>query len=423
MRAPPRPPLVPALHSFRLGAEIRQLLRYVGPGFLVTAGFIDPGNWASNIAAGSRHGYALLWVATLSAFILAIVQHAAARLGAVTGLCLAEAAAVHLPRLARRALLVSAFAATVSTALAEVLGVAIGLNMLARVPIPVGAAIAASGAAAALLARSYASLERWTMALVSAVGVGFLVELALAPVDWKAASASAFVPSLPAGSLAVVASVIGAVVMPHGIFLHSEVIQSRAWHVGAERVRQTRLWYEAVDTGFATFVGWCINASMIIVAAAVFHASGAEVTDLRQAEAVLRPMLGNAAAAVFALALVAAGFAALLGAGMAGGSIAAGAAARPYARDERLSRAGVLGSLGLALVVALLVGDAFTALLWSQIMLSIQLPLTVTALVVLTSSRRVMGEHVSSRWYRVLLWAAAGLVALLDVAVIVETLR
>ena len=405
-------------------AMLREALRYIGPGFLVTMGFIDPGNWAANVAAGSRHGYALLWIVTASTVLLGIVQHAAARLGIASGLCLAESATRHFPRPVSLGLLASALAATAATAFAEILGAAIGLQMLTGTPLGLGAALTAALVLALLLVHHYRRLERYTMAFVSFVGLAFLFELGLTDVRWGEVVVGAVVPSLPPGSLATVAAVLGAVVMPHGVFLHSEVVQSRTWAVAESGAPEDRrLLWEAADTSLAMGVGWAINCAMVVVAAAVFHASGAEVTQLPQAYAALSPALGRAAATVFALALVVAGVASSVTAGMAGGAILAGARGRAFATSERASRVGMVGVLLAALALVPLVRDPFQALLWSQIALSVQLPLTIAALVALTSSRRVMGSLASRPWQRALLWASAALVVALDLSLVWDAAR
>lgn len=205
-----------------------EILQHIGPGLLVTVGFIDPGNWASNMAAGSQFGYSLLWIVTLSTLMLIALQHNAAHLGIATGTCLAEATTRHLPRFASRVILGSAYLATVATGtcLAEVLGGGIAIEMLFGLPLHLGCVIVATASAAMLLTSSYKRSERLIIAFVSIVGLSFLAELALVEVDWPSATMSWVTPSLPNGSAAIVVSVLGAVVMPHNLFLHSEVIQS-----------------------------------------------------------------------------------------------------------------------------------------------------------------------------------------------------
>ena len=268
-------------HPHILGAI--DIFRYIGPGLLVTVGFIDPGNWASNFAAGSSFGYALLWVVTLSTIMLISLQHNVAHLGIVTGLCLSEAAVKYAPRWVGRPVVISAVLASISTSLAEILGGAIALQMLFGMSIPIGAIIVVAASLIMTFTNSYKKIERAIIGFVSVIGLAFIYELFLVDVDWPLAVRSAVVPSVPDGSLLVVMSVLGAVVMPHNLFLHSEVIQSRQINKeGDDRIRYS-LKYEFVDTLFSMIVGWAINSAMIILAAATFFKHGEQVEELSQA--------------------------------------------------------------------------------------------------------------------------------------------
>jgi manganese transport protein len=399
-----------------------EILKYIGPGFLVTVGFIDPGNWAANVAAGAEYGYALLWMVTLSTLMLILLQHNAAHLGIATGLCLSEASTRHLGRWKSRLFLSSAMAAAVSTALAEILGAAIGLNMLFGLPLGIGVLLAALSSASMLFSNSYKRLERWIIGFVSLIGIAFLFELSLVQLDWTRAAAGWVVPSVPQGSLPIIMSVLGAVVMPHNIFLHSEVIQSRQWNLEGDEVIQKQLRYEFLDTLSAMAVGWAINSAMILVAASVFHANHITVTELPQAEATLRPLLGNSAAIVFAIALVLAGFASSITAAMAGGSIFAGMFMEPFDLNDSHSRIGVVITLTGALLAVFLLSDPFRGIIWSQIILSIQLPWTIFGLISLTSSRKVMGKFVNKASGKVLLWGTAAVVSFLNVMLLIQFL-
>lgn len=404
-------------HAPNFGAL--EILKYIGPGFLVTVGFIDPGNWAANVAAGSGYGYSLLWMVTLSTLMLIILQHTAAHLGIATGLCLSEASAKYLGKWIGRMFLLTAVLASVSTALAEILGAAIGLNMLVGLPITVGTILSALLAAYMLLSRSYRRLEKWIIAFVSLIGLSFLFELTLVKVGWNEALTGWVIPSIPSGSLAIVMSVLGAVVMPHNIFLHSEIIQSRQWNLEGDEVIRKQLKYEFTDTLFAMTVGWAINSAMIIVAASVFHANGI-TGELPQAQTTLKPLLGDAAASVFALALILAGFSSSITAAMAGGSIFAGAFQEPFDPADSHSRMGVVVTLLGALVIIFFVQNPFKAMIWSQIILSIQLPFTIFALIYLTSSSKVMGKFSNPVSHKIFLWLTALIVTFLNVMLLVQ---
>ena len=392
--------------------------RYIGPGLLVTVGFIDPGNWASNFAAGSEFGYSLLWVVTLSTVMLIVLQHNVAHLGIVTGLCLSEAAAKYAPSWVARPVLWSAVLASVSTSLAEILGGAIALQMLVGMPVIWGALLTAVLVAILLFTNSYKRIERSIIGFVSVIGLSFLYELFLVDIDWPMAARSWVVPSLPEGSLIIIMSVLGAVVMPHNLFLHSEVVQSREYHKRDDTSIRRLLKYEFYDTLFSMGVGWAINSAMILLAAATFFANHIGVEELQQAKSLLEPLLGNQAATIFALALLMAGISSTVTSGMAAGSIFAGMFGESYHVKDVHSRVGILLSLGIALVIILFIENPFQGLIISQMILSIQLPFTIFLQVGLTSSKRVMGQYANSRWSSFVLYTMAVIVSVLNLALL-----
>ncbi|EGN57728.1 metal ion (Mn2+/Fe2+) transporter (Nramp) family metal ion transporter [Hallella multisaccharivorax DSM 17128] len=407
-------------HPRVLGAL--DIFKYIGPGLLVTVGFIDPGNWATNFAAGSDYGYALLWVVTLSTVMLIALQHNVAHLGIVTGLCLSEAAVKYAPRWVGRPIVVSAILASISTSLAEILGGAIAMQMLFGMSLPMGAVLTTVAVLIMLFTNGYKRMERAIIGFVSLIGLSFIYELFLVDVDWKSAAFSSFVPSVPQGSLLVIMSVLGAVVMPHNLYLHSEVIQSREIHLrGDDRIRYM-LRYEFFDTLFSMLVGWAINSAMIILAASTFFAHGEHVEELSQAQALLQPLLGNNAANIFAIALLLAGISSTITSGMAAGSIFSGLFSESYNIKDTHSVVGIVLSLGVALLLIFVIGNPFQGLLYSQMFLSIQLPFTVFLQVSLTSSKRVMGKYANSRWNTCFLYAIALLVTVLNVWLLVESL-
>jgi len=217
-------------------------------------------------------------------------------------------------------------------------------------------------------------------------------------------------------------SVLGAVVMPHNLYLHSEIIQSRQLNEQGTAVIEKQLRFEFVDTLTSMLVGWAINSSMIILAAATFFAHHVVVTDLGQAQSMLQPLLGKAASVVFGGALLMAGLSSSVTAGMAGGSIVAGMSREPYDVSDNHSRLGVVLTLGGALALALIAGNPFTTLVVSQIALSVQLPWTIALQIMLTSDRRVMGTYVNSRLDRGLLWTTAVVVSLLNILLLADLL-
>jgi manganese transport protein len=389
--------------------------KYIGPGLLVTVGFIDPGNWASNFAAGSEFGYALLWVVTLSTIMLIILQHNVAHLGIVTGLCLSEAATQFCPKWVSRPVLATAVLASISTSLAEILGGAIALEMLFGIPIVWGSVLTTLFVIIMLFSNSYKRIERIIIAFVSIIGLSFLYELFLVDIDWPLAARSWVVPSIPEGSMLIIMSVLGAVVMPHNLFLHSEVIQSHEYNKQDDASVQKRLKYEFYDTLLSMLIGWAINSAMILLAAATFFQKGTPVEELQQAQSLLTPLLGDAAAIVFALALLMAGISSTVTSGMAAGSIFAGIFGESYHIKDIHSRVGILLSLGIALLVIFFIDNPFYGLIISQMMLSIQLPFTVFLQVSLTSSEKVMGKYANSTWTKWLLYGIATIVSILNI--------
>lgn len=394
--------------------------KYIGPGLLVTVGFIDPGNWASNFAAGSDYGYALLWIVTLSTVMLIILQHNVAHLGIVTGLCLSEAATRYTPRWVSRPVLATAVLASISTSLAEILGGAIALQMLFGIPVVWGAVLTTALVVIMLFTNSYKRIERAIIAFVSVIGLSFLYELFLVDIDWGLAARSWVVPSIPEGSMLIIMSVLGAVVMPHNLFLHSEVVQSHEYNKQSDTAIRKLLKYEFYDTLLSMGIGWAINSAMILLAASTFFVTGTPVEELQQAKSLLDPLLGNQAGIVFALALLMAGISSTVTSGMAAGSIFAGIFSESYHIKDVHSRVGVLLSLGIALLIIFFIGDPFQGLIYSQMVLSFQLPFTVFLQVGLTSSRRVMGPYANSRWSSFVLYFIATVVSLLNIMLLLN---
>jgi len=380
-------------------------IKYIGPGLLVTVGFIDPGNWAANISAGGDYGYTLLWMVTLSTIMLIVLQHNAAHLGIVTGNCLSEASTATLNPKLNKVVLGSAVIAAVSTALAELLGGAIALNMLFGIPLNLGTILVLCFILWILYTNSYRKLEKWIIGFVSLIGISFIFELSLVHIEWGKAMVSWIKPSFPSGSLPIIMSVLGAVVMPHNLFLHSQVIQSRQWNLEDESVIKKQLKYEFMDTFFSMIVGWAINSAMILIAATTFFTHKVQVTQLNQAQQMLTPLLGNTASVVFALALLFAGISSSVTAGMAGGSIFAGIFGKDYNIDNKQTKIGIGITLIGAAIVIFFITDPFKGLIYSQMLLSVQLPITIFLQIYLTSSKNVMGKYANTTFSKITLWA------------------
>jgi manganese transport protein len=395
--------------------EAFKFLRYIGPGLLVTIGFIDPGNWASNVAAGSGYGYNLLWLITLSTIMLIFLQHNVAHLGIATGLCLSEAATQYTNRYVSKSILISAMLASVSTSLAEILGGAIALNMLFNIPIKIAAVIIMIFVFVMLFTNSYKRIEKWIIGFVSVIGFSFIYELTLVDVNWVDTTKFLVTPNFPDGSMLIIMSVLGAVVMPHNLFLHSEIIQSRQWNLKDEKIRKKELDYEFFDTLFSMIIGWAINGAMIILAAAVFFKNSMPVEELQQAKNLLEPLLGKSAALIFALALLFSGISSSITSGMAGGSIFAGIFSEPYDTKDKHTKTGISISLIIAVLIIFLLTDLFKGLIISQMILSIQLPFTIFLQIYLTSSKKVMGAYSNKLYTKIILLIIGAIVTYLNI--------
>ena len=401
--------------------HVSEVFKYIGPGIIVTVGFIDPGNWAANLAAGASYGYELLWVVTLSTLMLILLQHNVAHLGIVRGQCLAECAYEFLPKWLSRTVLSTAGIAAVATALAEFIGAAIALKMLFGIPLVIGSVLMAIVCTIMLITNSYSKLERIIAGFVSLIALAYLVEVNMVDVNWAAAGIGWVNPSIPNESMLVILSILGAVVMPHNLFLHSEIVQSREIHLEGDERIQHMLKYEFIDTLFSMIVGWAINSAMILLAATTFFAHNQHVEELSQAQAMLQPLLGNNAANIFAIALLLAGISSTITSGMAAGSIFSGLFGESYNAKDTHSIVGIVLSLGIALLIIFFIGDPFKGLIISQMFLSVQLPFTVFLQVGLTSSKRVMGKYANSKANMMFLYLLAGIVTFLNIWLLIES--
>jgi manganese transport protein len=352
--------------------------------------------------------------------MLMILQHNVAHLGIATGLCLSEAATLYTPRYVSKPVLLTAIGASVSTSLAEIIGGAIALNMLFKIPVPSGSIITFILVVILLFTNSYKKIEKFIILFVSIIGLSFLYELALVKIDWASAGIGFINPCIPEGSIIIIMSVLGAVVMPHNLFLHSEIIQSRQWNLQDEKVIKKQLDYELFDTMFSMIVGFAINSAIILLAASTFYADHIRVDELAQAQSLLKPLLGNHAAVIFAIALLFAGIASTVTSGMAGGSIFSGFFGEPFDMKDNHSRLGVMISLGLALIIIFFISNPFQGLIISQMILSIQLPFTIILQIYLTSSKKVMGKYANTLTTNIMLILVSAIVIFLNIRLLIS---
>ena len=409
------------------GSWLRRLLAFSGPGYMVSVGYMDPGNWATDLAGGSKFGYTLLSVIMISNLMAILLQALAARLGIASGRDLAQACRDAYPRSVGIALWVVCELAIIACDLAEVIGTAIALKLLFGIPLVAGALITALDAFLLLLLmnRGFRFLEAFIVALLIVIAICFLVQIVLAapPV---AELFAGFIPSTqivtnPA-MLYIAIGIIGATVMPHNLYLHSSIVQTRGFARTDEGKRHAIRWATA-DSTIALMLALFVNAAILIVAAAVFHAHGKDVEEIEQAYALLSPLLGVGIASVlFAVALLASGMNSTVTATLAGQIVMEGFL---HLRLPHWMRRLVTRAIAIVPVVAVtaLYGEQGTAklLILSQVVLSMQLPFAVIPLVHFVSDRNKMGNFAISRGLAALAWVVAGIIVVLNVKLLFDT--
>ena len=407
----------------------RKMLAFAGPGYLVAVGYMDPGNWATDLAGGSQFGYTLLSVILLSNLMAVLLQGLASKLGIVTGRDLAQACRDHYSRPVGFVLWVLCELAIAACDLAEVIGTAIALNLLFDIPLPIGVAITALDVLLLLLLqhKGFRFLEALVITLVATVGACFLFELVLAR-PAVAAVLKGFIPSTEIVAnkdmLYIAVGILGATVMPHNLYLHSSIVQTRRYEETSDGKREA-VKFAFIDSTVALSLALFINAAILIVAAATFHTSGnSSVAEIQDAYKLLTPLLGGGASAVFALALLASGQNSTLTGTLAGQIVMEGflnIRIRPWLRRLITRMIAIVP----AAIVAILYGESGTArlLILSQVILSLQLSFAVFPLVLFTSDRVKMGEFTNPVWLKMLAWIVALVIASLNVWLLFQTVR
>src|SRR5438477_572393 len=404
-----------------------KMLAFAGPGYLVAVGYMDPGNWATDLAGGSAFGYALLSVILISNLMAILLQGLAAKLGIVTGRDLAQACRDHYSRPTNLALWLLCEDAIAACDLAEVIGSAIALNLLFGIPLPVGIVVTALDVLLVLLLqhKGFRLLEALVVALIVTIAGCFLFEIVIARPELGAVLGG-FVPRLSVvrdpAKLYIAIGILGATVMPHNLYLHSSIVQTRRYEESAAGKRMA-VRYAFVDSTVALTFALFINAAILIVAAATFHRLGrTDVAEIQQAYQLLTPLLGvTGASAVFAFALLASGQNSTLTGTLAGQIVMEGflnIRLRPWLR--RLITRGI--AIVPAALTAIFFGENGTArlLILSQVILSLQLSFAVFPLVQFTSDRAKMGEFVNPAWLKLLAWGVGVVIAVLNVWLLVQ---
>ncbi|BCJ86362.1 Nramp family divalent metal transporter [Effusibacillus dendaii] len=412
-----QPQSFPTLSSHGKLFTFRKLLPFLGPAFIVSVGYIDPGNWATNIAGGSSFGYKLLWVLLLSNLMAILLQVLAAKLGIATGRSLAENCRENFAKPIVYFLWITATLAAMATDLAEFLGAALGFKILLNIPMFPAALIAGVAVFFFLWLKKFGhrSLETVIFLLVALVGIGYLVELFWAKPDWGAIGQNIFVPSIDSQSILVAIGMLGATVMPHNIFLHSDIVKSRLIPGNKEHNRNL-LRFTKIDSVVALNLAWFINSAMIIMAAAVFFKNGIAVESIEQAHATLTPLLGTASSMIFGIALLSAGLSSATTGTMAGQSILEG-----FMHIRLSPFVTRLITMIPALVLIGLQVDTLQVLVLSQVVLSLQLPFTIVPLILFTRSKKLMGEFANKPWVNTLAYLIAAIVILLNGLLLYQT--
>ncbi|MFB3895363.1 MAG: Nramp family divalent metal transporter [bacterium] len=375
----------------------REILRYIGPAFLVTVGFIDPGNWATNIAGGSEFNYSLLWVITLSTLMLILLQTMSARLGIVTNRSLADLCRTEFHPAVSSILGITIILASIATALAEFLGAAIGLYLLFGIPVWLAGILSSIIVLFLIGLQRYGHsvIEHIIIGFVSIIGFAYLIELYLVKPDWSLSVYHSFIPSLEGKSILVAMGMLGAVVMPHNIYLHSSVVRHIDFPADEKDVRKL-FRFELVDTILAMGVGWLINSAMIIVAAAVFFRNGIMVNSIEQASLTLQPLVGDLARVLFGIALLCSGLSSSTTASLAGANVFTGYLNKSKEYQGFWFQLGMAVTIIPALIIIALNLNAYQVLIISQVVLSIQLPFTMIPLLLLTNRKQIMGVHANN---------------------------
>jgi manganese transport protein len=398
---------------------MRAYLAFAGPAVIASIAYMDPGNFATNIQAGAKYGYTLLWVVLLANLIAMLFQALSAKLGIVTGRNLAEMCRDEFPRPVVWGMWVVSEVAAMATDLAEFLGGAIGLSLLFHMPLLAGMVVTAIVTYGILLFEGYGfrPVELIIGGLVGVIGLCYLIEMFIAPIDWGAAALHTVVPKLPDGeALLLAVGIIGATVMPHAVYLHSGLTQGRT-PVRDENERRKVLRFSNQEVILALVVAGLVNMAMVMMASSAFHAGHSDVAEIETAYYTLTPLLGAGAAAVFLVSLIASGVASSAVGTMAGQMIMQGFVGFRIPIWVRR-----LVTMLPAFVVVGLGANATSALVISQVVLSIALPLPMIALLIFTRRADIMGSFANSRLTNIAALVGTALVLVLNSILILQTL-
>lgn len=400
-------------------SRLKQLLKYLGPAFIVSVAYVDPGNFATNICGGSKFNYSLLWVILWSNLMAIFLQTISAKLGIATGANLPEMCSRVFGRATNWILWIAAEVAAMATDLAEFLGGALGLYLLFQIPLIYAAYITGVLTFIIVFLEKYGQrvVEIVIAALVTVISVAYALELFLAKPDWAQVGLHTLVPSLPNGeALFIAVGMLGATVMPHVIYLHSQLVQSRqVLQTDSQKRKHFKL--ERFDIALAMNIAFLVNAAMVIVSASVFYSAGIEVTSIEQAHQSLTPLLGTLSSAVFGIALLASGLSSSAVGTLAGQTIMKGFVNLNIPLTVRR-----LVTMAPAIIIISLGVNPIKALIVSQVVLSFALPLAIIPLMLITRRRDIMGALVNKPATNIVGWVITTIIITLNAVLIYLTL-
>ncbi|MGA9121072.1 MAG: Nramp family divalent metal transporter [Bacteroidota bacterium] len=404
---------------------LKRLFAFAGPAYLVSVGYMDPGNWATDIEGGARFGYELIWVLLMSNIIAVILQTLSARFGIVAGRDLAQGCRENYPRPIVIALWIMCEIAIAACDLAEVLGTAIGLNLLFGIPLVYGVVITGADTMLFLAIQRYGirKMEALILTFIATIGVCFGIEVFLSKPEWGGL-VQGFIPHITSDNLYIAVGILGATVMPHNLYLHSALVQTRAVDQSIDGKR-VACRYNLIDTSIALNAAFFVNAAILIVASAVFFRNGVVVTEIQQAYQLLTPLVGTALASVlFAVALISSGQSSTVTGTLAGQIVMEGFMhfkIRPVLRRLVTRLLAIIP----AVIIISLKGDqgSYDLLILSQIILSLQLPFAVVPLIKFTGDRTIMGVFANKSWVQILAWICTTVIVALNAKLIFDTIH
>jgi len=429
--APAQQSEVPLPHGEATPVDEKEIRRpawwkFFGPAFIISIGYFDPGNWATDLQAGSQFGYSLLWVLSASCLIGAFVQNLCAKLGIATGADLAEHCRRRFPGWLSRILFVSAVLSMMATDLAEIIGVAVALHLLFGIPLVVGAVITVVDVFLILLLNrwGFRAIETVFLTVLTTVSGIYIAEVFMSSPDFGLVAYDSLVPNgtviRSSDALFIAVGIIGATIMPHNLYLHSRLVISRVAENLApkEVIYRWSLW----DTNLSLTAAWFVNAAILVVAAAVFHplylSGGTLVDSFNEAYQTLVPVLSQGAGVIFAVALLSAGVASSTSATLAGQIVFEGFLDKPNVNLFAIRCGTRLVTMAPAVVAIVVGAHPVSILVWSQVILSLQLPFALIPLLMFTGDRRLMGRFVDPLWIRLLMWPVAGILLVLNLVML-----